>query len=245
MGWLDRLAPRQQPHTDVHLAAAYAAACRGDHVGALAIWGPLAQAGVARAQSPALAAHWLMLAAESGDPVGQRNLAALYFKGEGVALDYSRAAALYCAAAEQGDGAAQDMLSWMLLEGECLVPDVVEARRWAEAAAAQGVAAAMTRLGMIHHNALGVDRDPAAAAAWWAKAAARGDADGQAMLGAAHILGTGVARDGVGALAWLLRAKAGGSKLADPFLLPARNALSSDDAARAERRAAQALGGVS
>ena len=99
----------------------------------------------------------------------------------------------------------------------------------------------MTRLGMIYHNALAVDRDPAAAAAWWGKAAARGDADGQAMLGAAHVLGAGVARDRVAALAWLLRARAGGSALAEPFLKTVRDALSADDIAEAERRAAAPL----
>jgi TPR repeat protein len=96
----------------------------------------------------------------------------------------------------------------------------------------------MTRVGMISHNALGVGRDPAAATHWWAKAAARGDADGQAMLGAAHILGAGVARDGVAALAWLLRARRGGSVLAEPFLNSARSALSAEEIAEAERRAA-------
>jgi TPR repeat protein len=129
----------------------------------------------------------------------------------------------------------------MLLEGNCVAPDVDTARRWAEAAAASGVAAAMTRLGMIHHNALGVARDPAKAAHWWSKAAARGDADGQAMLGAAHYLGAGVVRDGVAALAWLLRGKAGGSALAGSFLASARNALSPDAVAEAERRAAAPL----
>ncbi len=39
--------------------------------------------------------------AQSGDPVGQRNLAALYFKGEGVPQDYVHAAELYGAAAAQ------------------------------------------------------------------------------------------------------------------------------------------------
>ena len=92
------------------MAAAYEAAERGDYATALAIWEPLAQAGVARAQNnigacfaeglgverdPALAVRWLTLAAEAGDPVGQRNLAALYFKGEGVEQDYARAAELY------------------------------------------------------------------------------------------------------------------------------------------------------
>ena len=236
--------------------AAYDAAGRGDYPAALAIWGPLAQAGVARAQNnvgacfaeglgverdQALALRWLTLAAEAGDPVGRRNLAALYFKGEGVEQDHARAAELYRAAAEAGDAPAQDMLSWMLLEGDSIPLDAVEAHRWAVAAAEQGVAAAMTRLGMIYHNALAVDRDPAAAAAWWGKAAARGDADGQAMLGAAHVLGVGVARDRVAALTWLLRARAGGSTLAEPFLKPARDALSADEIAEAERRAATPL----
>ena len=98
----------------------------------LLLWGPFAQAGVARAQNnvgacfaeglgverdSALAVQWLTSAADAGDPVAQRNLATLYFKGEGVERDELRAAALYRAAAEQGDGPAQDMLSWMLLEG--------------------------------------------------------------------------------------------------------------------------------
>ena len=131
----------------------------------------------------------------------------------------------------------------MLLEGEAVPFDAVEARRWALAAAEQGVASSMTRLGMIYHNALAVDRDPTAAAAWWTKAAARGDADGQAMLGAAHLLGTGAPRDGVAALAWLLRANAGGSALAARFLSNARGALSADQIAEAERRAAAPLPG--
>jgi hypothetical protein len=61
------------------------------------------------------------------------------------------------------------------------------------------------------------------------------------MLGAAYFLGAGVARDGVTALAWLLRARAGGSQLADPFMAPARAALSTEDIAAAERRAAEKL----
>jgi TPR repeat protein len=92
---------RQKPHGPVNLeldvagqmAAAYEAAQKGDYPAALAIWGPLAHASVARAQNNVgacfaeglgverdntLALRWLTLAAEEGDPVGQRNLAALY-----------------------------------------------------------------------------------------------------------------------------------------------------------------------
>jgi uncharacterized protein len=237
------------------MAAAYDAAQKGDYAGALAIWGPLAQAGVARAQNNVgacfaeglgverdntLALRWLTLAAEEGDRVGQRNLAALYFKGEGVQQDQARAAALYRTAAAAGDGPAQDMLSWILLE-ESDWFDPVESRRWALAAAEQGIAAAMTRMGMIYHNALGVDRDPGVAVAWWAKAAVHGDADGQAMLGAAYIIGNGLPRDGVAALSWLLRGQAGHSPLASKFLKSARSALSADEIAEAERRAAAPL----
>ena len=139
MGLLDRLAMRGggagEQDVAARMAAAYDAAGRGDYPAALAIWGPLAQAGVARAQNnvgacfaeslgverdQGLALHWLTLAAEAGDPVGRRNLAALYFKGEGVEQDHARAAELYRAAAEAGDAPAQDMLSWMLLEGDSI-----------------------------------------------------------------------------------------------------------------------------
>ena len=129
----------------------------------------------------------------------------------------------------------------MLLETDSTLFDPVEAHRWALAAAEQGIAAAMTRLGMIHHDALGVDRDPRTAAAWWTKAAARGDADGQAMLGAAHLLGAGVARERVLAVAWLIRARSGGSKLAERYLKAARNGMTANENADAERRAALPL----
>lgn len=251
MGWLDRFQrPRAVP-VDDRLAQALAAAGRGDHRAALEIWGPLAQAGVARAQNnigacfaeglgvepdAKLARHWLTLAAEGGDRVGQRNLAALLLRGDPP--DYIRAAALYGQAAAQGDAPAQDMLSWLLVEGKVPAADLAQARHWAHAAAEQGIVAAMTRLAMLYHNALGGERDPAEAARWWRCAAVLGDADAQAMLGAAHTLGSGVAHDPVEALAWLLRARAGGSALAAPFLGPAKASLTPGEIAAAERRAA-------
>src|SRR5262245_10424053 len=133
MRWLDRVSRSDRPDVAAQMAAAHAAASRNDYATALDIWGPLAHAGVARAQNnigacfaegfgvardPVLALRWLALAADAGDPVGQRNLAAVYFNGTGVEPDYARAAALYRAGAEQGDALAQDMPSWMLREGE-------------------------------------------------------------------------------------------------------------------------------
>src|ERR1700761_4178351 len=109
MRWLERFKPRREPPRDP-MAEARAASDAGDYGAALALWGPLAHAGVARAQNnigacfsqgfgvardPELAVKWLTLAANGGDPVGQRNLATAYFKGLGVEADPKRAAELY------------------------------------------------------------------------------------------------------------------------------------------------------
>lgn len=242
MGWLDRLRGRGRapPSTGTAMAEAAAAAERGDYRAALGIWGPLAHAGVGRAQNnigacfaeglgverdAALALRWLTLSAESGDPVGQRNLAALHFKSEGVPQSDAEAMRLYRLAADQGDGPAQDMLSWMLLESG-LETDRAEAFQWASAAAEAGIAASMTRLGMIYHDALGVERDAGLAAEWWQRGAEAGDADAKAMLGAATLLGQGVAKDASRALVLLTEAEREGSLLAAPFLKAARAAAS-------------------
>lgn len=247
MRWLDRLLGKgEAAPADIGdaMAEATAAVERGDHAAALAIWGPLAHTGVARAQNnvgacfaeglgverdPALALSWLTLAAESGDPVGQRNLATLYFKGEGIAQDNGEAMRLYRLAAEQNDAPAQDMLSWMLLETG-LEADRPEALRWAQSAAEAGVASSMTRLGMIHHDALGVERDAGLAAQWWRRGSEAGDPDAMAMLGAATLLGQGVDKDPARALALLLEAETNGSLLAAPFVKAARAAVAPAEA---------------
>lgn len=242
MRWLERLFGRNEAASDdvaATMAQATAAVERGDHAAALALWGPLAHAGIGRAQNnigacfaeglgverdPALALRWLTLAAESGDPVGRRNLAALHFKGEGVDQSDAEAMRLYRLAAEQGDAPAQDMLSWMLLEGGNPA-DRTEALRWAQAAAEAGIATSMTRLGMMHHDALGVERDADAAAGWWQRGMAAGDPDSEAMLGAATLLGQGVPPHADRALALLLAAESKGSTLAAPFIRAARAAV--------------------
>ncbi len=254
MRWLDRLLRRTKELRPDAMAEALSAAQAGDYPVALSIWEPLAQAGVARAQNNIgacfaeglgvikdmeLARTWLRLAAEAGDPVGQRNYAALHMQ-DGF-TDFSVAGEFYRRGAENGDAPSQDMLSWMLLEGDILPPDPQAARIWAERAAGAGVVSSMTRLGLIYHNATGVERDPAEAVRWWTIAANLGDADAQAMLGAALNLGQGVRRDGIAALGWLIRASSAGSDLAKPFVGPVRGTLSANEIAEAERQAALPL----
>src|ERR1700742_3882817 len=83
--------------TAQRLGGAAGAAAGGDFEGALSIWVELGHAGVARAQAEIgrcfvngwgverdieLARKWLKLAANSGDPLGQRVLGDFYFNGE-------------------------------------------------------------------------------------------------------------------------------------------------------------------
>lgn len=235
------------------IARAQAAWSSGQHGAALDLWTPLANEGVARAQSNLGAAFlegrgvardvdkavdWLKRAAEQGDAGGQRNLAHCYSEGWGVPQDSAQAALWYEKAATQNDADAQDMLSYMKLESG----DHEGARSWAEKAAKFGRTEAMARLGDIHHNALGVERNTKLAAAWWRQAAMLGHAEAQAMLGAAHLTGEGVPLDRVEALHWLLRGAANGAdELAAEFLGDARANMEPLDTAEAERRAAAPL----
>lgn len=215
------------------MAEARSLAAAGEHEAALAIWGPLAHGGEARAASnigacfldglgverdPVVGMAWLRSAAEAGDPVGQRNYAAALFQGLGGQEDPAGALAWYRKAAEAGDVDAQDMLSWMLLEGEVVPQDATASRDWAARAAAAGNGPSMTRMGLICHHALGIERDPAAAVTWWTRAVEAGDSDGAAMLGAAHHLGQGIERDPLRALVLLLLARRGGSRLAETYV---------------------------
>ena len=115
--------------SDDPMKRAQAAWAAGEHGAALALWEPLAQQGVARAQSNlgaaflegprraprdvGKAADWLKRAADQGDAGAQRNLALCHYEGWGLAQDEAAAAVWYEKAAEQNDAEAQDMLSYM------------------------------------------------------------------------------------------------------------------------------------
>ncbi len=214
---------------------------------ALAIWTPLAEAGVARAQTNlgaclatgagvpvdlGAAQHWLRLGAEAGDTLGQRNLGSLLLPHDAAA-----AAAWYRRAAEGGDAESQDQLSQMLLTGAGVPKDAAEARRWAIAAAQGGNAAAAARLGTMCHDAAGGPRDPLEAVRWWRAAAQAGDADSAARLGAALHLGQGIREDQVEAMAWLLVASGRHSILVRPFFTRVRDTLTPAQLAAAQAMA--------
>lgn len=261
MSLLARLFGRRDPQAESRalaarveaaLGEAKAAYDAGDYDKALRLWDALAEEGVPRAMAnlgglyayglgvprdDAVAARWMELAADLGDPLASQNLALMIYEGRAPG-EASDARERYRFAAEAGLAEAQNMLSWMLLEGAGGEREPLEARRWAEAAAAQDNASAQCRLGQIHHNAWGVERNPVEAARWFEKAARQGDAEAQAMLGAACLLGLGVEQDVVAALRWLGRARDQGHALAAGFLVKAEEQASAAEKALARTLAA-------
>jgi TPR repeat protein len=89
----------------------------GAYAGALAAWGPLAEAGDARAQSA---------------------LGFMYYSGRGASRDSARAAALFRRAAEQGEPTAQLFLSMMIFRSDGVPKNPPLAMMWAELALAGG-----------------------------------------------------------------------------------------------------------
>jgi TPR repeat protein len=89
----------------------------GAYAGALAAWGPLADAGDARAQSA---------------------LGFMYYSGRGAPRDSARAAALFRQAADQGEPTAQLFLSMMIFKSDGVPKNPPLAMMWAELALAGG-----------------------------------------------------------------------------------------------------------
>jgi len=192
MRWLEALAKKARPDDDAgiadRMAEAYDASSRGDYARAPEIWGPLAQGGVPRAQNnigacfteglgvardPKLAAQWLWLAAAAGDAVGQRNCASLYFKGEGVEQDFSRALELYRAAAHD-IAASMTRLGMIFHNALGVERDPAQAVYWWRHGAERGDADGQAMLGAAFHLGSGVTRDPVEALVWLLRARAGG-----------------------------------------------------------------------
>ncbi len=90
---------------------------RGDFLGALDEWRPLA---------------------EAGDAIAQNSIGALYDRGLGVTENNVEAARWYLSAAELGLPLAMRNLGALYAAGDGLPQDLTVARRWFERAAAQG-----------------------------------------------------------------------------------------------------------
>ena len=79
----------------------------------------------------------------------------MYFHGDGVARDYTRAAALFKLAADQGDAMAQRSLAGMYFDGVGVAQDRTRAAALFKLAADQGDPVAQCKLGSLYFEGVG------------------------------------------------------------------------------------------
>ncbi|MCC6775949.1 MAG: SEL1-like repeat protein [Hyphomicrobiales bacterium] len=130
--------------------AAEAALAKSRFTAALRLAQPLANEGVARAQTLVgliyhsglgvvkddnEALRWFRLAAEQGDAEARFHLGVMYDEGQVVPQDHAEAAKWYQLAAEQGNAQAQYNLGLAYAKGEGVTQDNVRAHMWLNLAA--------------------------------------------------------------------------------------------------------------
>ena len=122
---------------------------RGDYVGAVAIWRPLA---------------------EAGDPDASFNLGQAYRMGRGVLVDLGSAQTWLERAAEKGHVDAQTTLGLLLFQNG----NQAEGLRWLKGSAEKGDARAMLVFGTALFNGDSIAQDPVLGYAYVSRAAAQG-----------------------------------------------------------------------
>ncbi|MBF0455176.1 MAG: sel1 repeat family protein [Magnetococcales bacterium] len=141
--------------------------------------------------------------------------------------------------ASWGDPKAQHNLAALYLEGREVEQSYEEALKWHTLAAEQGFALAQHDLGLMYLEGSGVAPDGVAALHWFTKAAEQGDAKAQSNLGILYATGQGVVEDVVEAAKWFRLAAAAGLLDGLENLQIAQEEMTPQQAAEAEKRAAE------
>ena len=166
-----------------------AAARRGD-AHAQSVLGSI----LAREHHDAEAVSWLRKAAEHGDADAQSNLAYMYEKGRGVAVDKAQTIAWYKEAAAQGHAQAQANLGTIYANNRDVKQDA-EALLLFRKSADQGNAAGQTGVGkMYDEGRAGLEQNDVTAMMWYLKAAEQGFAPAQYNIGLRYLFGCTSAR---------------------------------------------------
>jgi TPR repeat protein len=150
----------------------FVAFARGDYVGAIRIFQPLAEQGDARAafylgymydqglgagESSDQAARWFRKAAEQGDAVAQAALGYMYFSGNGVPQNYAEAMKWLLLAAKQDDSSAQYRIGMLYEAGFGVPKNNILAYMWFSLTANDRI---YTALGTDHMAALAHNMAP-------------------------------------------------------------------------------------
>lgn len=154
-------------------------------------------------------------AAAQGNAQAQYRLGVLHANGDGVPLNYVKAAQWLNAAAEQGLAEAQRLLAWLYANGYGVDQDYAQARHWFTRAAEGGDAKAQYSLGFMYQTGYyETTPDSREMLKWFQRAADQGNASAQLALGKLLAEGKLVAQNDEAAFQWLTLAIMNGNESA-------------------------------
>ncbi len=154
----------------------------------------------------------LRVAAATGNPNAQFEVASRYTEGKIISQDLRRAATWYQKAAAKGLAPAQYRLGTLYEKGRGVPADKAAARIWYERAAEKGNRKAMHNLAVIYADTSGENHDFAKAAYWFRNAAELGLTDSQYNYGILNERGLGVRANPAEAYKWFAIGAANGDK---------------------------------
>lgn len=125
-------------------------------------------------------------AAEQDDPVGQYNLAVLYYNGDGVETNYKKAHQWFLRSAKQGYADAQYDLGTMYMLGEGTNQDYAVGLTWLRKSADQQYGPAMLELGKAYHHGTGLRQHLPSALRWYYQGQDAGADDAEELIEALY-----------------------------------------------------------
>ena len=129
----------------------------------------------------------------------------MYFKGDWVKQNLSKAAKWYRLAAIQGNSEAQLKLGDMYYNGNGIPVDFKRAARWYLYSSKEGNINAQFKLGSMFQNGEGIIQSDKKAMRWYKRAADQGQSDAQYKLGLMHEKRYGNKKEYKEALKWYLK----------------------------------------
>ena len=174
-------------------------------------------------------AYWIREAAKAGDPIAQRKLAELYYRGQGVEKGPGEAARWSQSAAEQGDAEAQGFLAGLYRIGVGVPPDLGQSLTWYRKAAVQGHTVSQYHLGAAYDFGVGLPADRGRALLWYKRAADQGHHGAQYNLAVLYLTGDRARPSPAHGLKWLFIGSRTGSVKASERLLEVRDVYRPED----------------
>ena len=141
--------------------------------------------------------------ASMGDAAGKHFLASLYYQGQGVTQDLTKAVALFKEAAEAAYPPSLANLALMYASGDGVEQDVQQALVFGRQAAEAGDGQSQFNLAQAYRRGVDIAQDFEQAAYWYRTAAESGSLSAQNEYGLLYAQGQGVELDYVEAYAWI------------------------------------------